>query len=153
MATTPELRKAGMFKDYSLIDNISIMFMDRFVNRFHLIDNHKKDAFALDVLKNNRVKYASPEQKISSLSGGNIQKIIIGRSIASENTKLLILDEPTNGLDLGAKHDVYVKARSLAEDSGRGVIFISSEIDEILSVCNRVYVFAFGNIVQEFSRV
>lgn len=152
MAMTPELRKAGMFKDYSLIDNISIMFMDRFVNRFHLIDNHKKDAFALDVLKNNRVKYASPEQKISSLSGGNIQKIIIGRSIASENTKLLILDEPTNGLDLGAKHDVYVKARSLAEDSGKGVIFISSEIDEILSVCNRVYVFAFGNIVQEFSR-
>ena len=152
MAMTPEIRKAGMFRDYSLIDNISIMFMRHFVNRFYLVDNKKKNAFAMDVLAKNRVKFANPEQKISSLSGGNIQKIIIGRSIASDHTKLLILDEPTNGLDLGAKHDVYVKARNLAEDQGKGVLFISSEIDEILSVCNRVYVFAFGNIVQEFAR-
>lgn len=152
MSMTPEIRKAGMFRDYSLMDNIAIMFMKQFRNRLHLIDNRKKNEFALRVLENNRVKYASPEQKISSLSGGNIQKIIIGRSIASDRTKLLILDEPTNGLDLGAKYDVYVKARSLAEDSHKAVLFISSEIDEILSVCNRCYVFAFGNIVQEFAR-
>lgn len=152
MAMTPEIRKAGMFRDYSLTDNIAIMFMEKFVNKLHLVDNRKKKAFALQVLRNNRVKYANPNQKISSLSGGNIQKIIIGRSIASDNTKLLILDEPTNGLDLGAKHDVYIKARTLAEENGKGVVFISSEIDEILSVCNRVYVFAFGNIVQEFVR-
>lgn len=152
MVMTPEIRKAGMFRDYSLIDNIAIMFMKNFVGKLHLVDRKKKDHFALGVLENNNVKYANPLQKISSLSGGNIQKIIIGRSIASENTRLLIFDEPTNGLDLGAKHDVYLKARSLAEEGKRSVIFISSEIDEILSVCNRVYVFAFGNIVQEFKR-
>ncbi len=152
MVMTPELRSKGMFRSYSLIDNISIMFMRQFVGRFHMIDRQKKDEFALKVLKSNRVKYASPEQTISSLSGGNIQKIIIGRSIASDNTKLLILDEPTNGLDLGAKHDVYVKARSLAEESGKGIIFISSEIEEVLAVSNRIYVFAFGDIVQEFKR-
>ena len=89
---------------------------------------------------------------ISQLSGGNIQKIIIGRSIAVENCSLIILDEPTNGLDLGAKHDVYLKARDLAEKHQKGVIFITSEIDELFSVCNRVYVFAFGDIVEEFTR-
>lgn len=86
------------------------------------------------------------------MSGGNIQKIIIGRSIAVENCSLIILDEPTNGLDLGAKHDVYLKARDLAEKHQKGVIFITSEIDELFSVCNRVYVFAFGDIVEEFTR-
>ena len=98
------------------------------------------------------MRYSSKEQIISQLSGGNIQKIIIGRSIAVENCALIILDEPTNGLDLGAKHDVYLKARNLAEEHQKGVIFITSEIDELFSVCNRVYVFAFGNIVEEFTR-
>lgn len=152
LVMTPELRAHGMFQDDSLIDNIGVLFLRRFVNWLGLVDAKARDAFALDVLGRNNVRYASPRQRITSLSGGNIQKIIIGRSVALENIRLLILDEPTNGLDLGAKHEVYLKARHIAEEGGKAVIFISSEMDEVLSVCNRIYVFAFGHVVQEFKR-
>lgn len=149
---TPEARAHGMFKTYSLIDNIEILFLNKFSNRFGIVRDKEAYEFSSGVLETNGVRYSSKEQIISQLSGGNIQKIIIGRSIAVENCSLIILDEPTNGLDLGAKHDVYLKARDLAEEHQKGVIFITSEIDELFSVCNRVYVFAFGNIVEEFAR-
>lgn len=149
---TPEARAHGMFKTYSLIDNIEILFLNKFSNRFGLVQDREAYEFSSNVLEANGVRYSSKDQVISQLSGGNIQKIIIGRSIAVENCSLIILDEPTNGLDLGAKHDVYLKARDLAEEHRKGVIFITSEIDELFSVCNRVYVFAFGNIVEEFTR-
>lgn len=149
---TPEARAHGMFKTYSLIDNIEILFLNKFSSRFGFVKDKEAYEFSCGVLKANGVRYSSQDQIISQLSGGNIQKIIIGRSIAVENCSLIILDEPTNGLDLGAKHDVYLKARNLAEEGKKGVIFITSEIDELFSVCNRVYVFAFGDIVQEFKR-
>lgn len=149
---TPEARAHGMFRTYSLIENIEILFLNQFSNRFGIVRDKEAYDFSGSVLEANGVRYSSKEQIISQLSGGNIQKIIIGRSIAVENCSLIILDEPTNGLDLGAKHDVYLKARNLAEEHQKGVIFITSEIDELFSVCNRVYVFAFGNIVEEFTR-
>ena len=149
---TPEARAHGMFKTYSLIDNIEILFLNKFSNKFGIVNDKSAYEFSSRVLEANGVRYSSKDQMISQLSGGNIQKIIIGRSIAVENCSLIILDEPTNGLDLGAKHDVYLKARDLAEKHQKGVIFITSEIDELFSVCNRVYVFAFGDIVEEFTR-
>ena len=95
-------------------------------------------------------------QAISGLSGGNIQKIIIGRSIAIENIKLLILDEPTNGIDVGAKFEIYQRVRQLTDNEDPekriGVMFISSEIDELLNVCDKIYVSADGDVIQGFDR-
>ena len=69
-----------------------------------------------------------------------------------DNLKLLAVDEPTAGLDLGAKSEIYLKIRKLADQLDKGVIFISSELEELIKVCNRMYVFYGGNVVKELKR-
>lgn len=158
MIMTPEKRADGMFKALSLVDNICNLFLKKELagKGPGLVKQGKSREFAGTVLSENDVKYNTPGQSISSLSGGNIQKIIIGRSIAIENISLLILDEPTNGIDVGAKFEIYQKVRQLTdseEETKRiGVLFISSEIDELLNVCDKIYVFADGDIIQGFER-
>jgi len=146
---TSEMRVNNFFRTNNLIENIGISHLHRFT-KFDFVNDAKLDEFAGEVLEANDVRYSNPRQIISTLSGGNIQKIIIGRSVADHDMSMLILDEPTVGLDLGAKNDVYLKVRHLAEEENKAVIFISSEIEEILNVTDRVYVFSDGNIVNEF---
>ena len=98
------------------------------------------------------MKYSSIYTPVARLSGGNQQKVAIGRSIALDNIKLLILDEPTTGIDVGAKQGIYERIRLLAEERDLGVVVISSELDELLSICDRIYVMAGGNIVDNFVR-
>ncbi|MDR2409090.1 MAG: sugar ABC transporter ATP-binding protein [Bacteroidales bacterium] len=146
---TSELRTNNIFRNDSLIGNIGILHLDEY-NIFGFLQESKLERISKEILNKNAVKFSNPKQTISTLSGGNIQKVIIGRSVAKSGMTLLILDEPTVGLDLGAKNEVYLKARSLARDDNIGVIFISSEIEEILNVTDRVYVFSNGNIIAEF---
>ena len=82
---TPEARAHGMFKTYSLIDNIEILFLNKFSNKFGIVNDKSAYEFSSRVLEANGVRYSSKDQMISQLSGGNIQKIIMGRSIAVEN--------------------------------------------------------------------
>lgn len=158
MIMTPEKRANGMFQALSLIDNICNLFLKDNLAKgaAGVVNNKKSREFAKEILTKNDVKYYSANQAISSLSGGNIQKIIIGRSIEIENISMLILDEPTNGIDIGAKFEIYKKVRQLVDNPDPekriGVLFISSEIDELLYVCDRIHVFANGNIVQGFDR-
>lgn len=158
MIMTPEKRANGMFKALSLVDNICNLFLKKGLagKGIGVVKKNRSKAFADKILSENDVKFNSPFQPISSLSGGNIQKIIIGRSIAIDNISLLILDEPTNGIDVGAKFEIYQKVRQLTDDEDEskriGVLFISSEIDELLNVCDKIYVFADGNIIQGFER-
>ena len=112
----------------------------------------KMREFANRVLEKNEVKYTNIEQNIIELSGGNIQKIIIGRSVELDNLKLLVLDEPTAGMDLGAKSEVYVEIRHLVDDENKSVVFISSELEELLTTCDKLYVFHDGDIVAEYKR-
>lgn len=147
MIMTPEKRANAIFPTYSLSDNVAILFLNKLCSKIMGFVRPSENIKMADrVLKENRVKYSDRNQKIGELSGGNIQKIIIGRSMNVENVRLMILDEPTTGLDLGAKHDVYVVARKLAEERQVSSIFISSELNELLSVCNRIYIFANGNV-------
>ncbi|MEG0145406.1 MAG: ATP-binding cassette domain-containing protein, partial [Clostridia bacterium] len=147
MIMTPEKRANAIFASDTLIDNIAILFMGKLCSKFlGFIQPKRNENIALKVLQENKVKYSDPKQAIRELSGGNIQKIIVGRSLNVENISLLIMDEPTTGLDLGAKHDVYVVARRLADEDRISSIFISSELNELLSVCNRIYIFANGNV-------
>jgi len=146
---TSEMRVNNFFRTNNLIENIGISHLQNFT-KFDFVNDKQLDDFALGVLEANDVRYSNPKQVISTLSGGNIQKIIIGRSVADKDMSVLILDEPTVGLDLGAKNDVYLKVRHLAEEENKAVVFISSEIEEILNVTDRVYVFSEGNIVSEF---
>lgn len=153
MIMTPEKRANAMFATDSLSDNVSILFLNKLSTKIGgFLRKKRNEAMAAEVLRDNKVKFSSAKQAIRELSGGNIQKIIIGRSMRVENVSLMIMDEPTTGLDLGAKHDVYVVARKLADEDRISSIFISSELNELLSVCNRIYIFAEGNVVCEVER-
>lgn len=152
MIFTTELRKNSIFESLSLIDNISSLFLDKLSGRTGIVNFNRCRAFAEKVLKENAVKYTDTGQNISELSGGNIQKTIIGRSLAVENLKLAIFDEPTNGIDLGAKNEIYHKIRHLVDCEKKAAVFISSELDELLAVCDRIYVFYEGEISKEFAR-
>ena len=95
-----------------------------------------------------RVKCTSVTQMITTLSGGNQQKAIIGKWLAAD-ARLLIFDEPTRGIDVGAKNEIYQIMRDLANE-GKGILMVSSELPELLSVCDRIVVFGGGKIKAVF---
>lgn len=152
MILTPELRKNGIFPALSLVENVCTLFTDQLATKFGMIKNAESRRFTREVLDANGTKYSSMDQSIAELSGGNIQKIIIGRSIKVENLKLLIVDEPTAGLDLVAKSEIYAKIRDLVDNKGKSVVFISSELEELLKTCDRLYIFYEGDVVKELKR-
>ncbi len=153
MILIPEKRGNGVFKEFMLTENIALLHYGSVLcNKFGMVQKKKAREFAEKILKKYNVKHRSAFQLIKELSGGNIQKVIIGRSVESENCKLLIADEPTNGMDVGAKHEVYLQLRRLADKENMGVIFISSELIELLNVCDRICVFAGGDIIASYRR-
>ncbi|MFT3890936.1 MAG: ATP-binding cassette domain-containing protein [Anaerolineales bacterium] len=93
------------------------------------------------------IKCSSIRQLALNLSGGNQQKVVLSKWLFA-NPDILILDEPTRGIDVGAKYEIYTIMNRLASE-GKGIIFISSELPEILGVCDRVYVMREGKIVGE----
>ena len=95
-----------------------------------------------------KVKCTSLEQSIDELSGGNQQKVIVAKWLASDS-EIVIFDEPTKGIDVGAKNDIYQIILNLAQ-SGKTIILVSSEYEELLSICSRIYVMREGSIVAEY---
>ena len=105
----------------------------------------KKNRLAADEFNNKmNVKCSSTNQFVTQLSGGNQQKVIIAKWMMA-GSKVLIFDEPTRGIDVGAKNEIYKQMRTMA-DGGIGIIFISSELPELLSVCDRIIVINTGKI-------
>ncbi len=94
------------------------------------------------------IKAASPRQAVASLSGGNRQKVVFGKSLAIE-PKVLILDEPTHGIDIGTKSQIHRVIHDLA-DKGLGILLISSDLPEVLRLGDRIIVIADGRLVAEF---
>lgn len=152
MILTPELRINGIFPTLNLVENVCTLFVKKFATKAGMVKNKEGRKFTEEVLRKNGTKYTSRNQLISELSGGNMQKIIIGRSVEVDNLKLLTVDEPTAGLDLGAKSEIYLKIRNLADNLQKSVIFISSELEELMKVCDRMYIFYNGNVVKELKR-
>jgi len=96
------------------------------------------------------IKTPSPDQKVRNLSGGNQQKVVLGKWLATE-ARIFILDEPTNGVDVGAKAEIYALINRLARDKA-GVLFISSYMPELMDVCDRILVMNRGHIVADVPR-
>ena len=144
----------GLFFNINLKMNLDISFIDRFAKLFGIIRHREETSLAKKIAdyKNLKVKYTSLNQNIDNLSGGNQQKVVIVRWISHEEVKCLILDEPTQGIDVGAKYEVYTIIRHLAEDRGSGVLFISSELQELIGICDRIYVIKNGTISGEVER-
>jgi len=151
----PDDRKEkGLFYSFDLKGNLSISFLKHFTRLLGLINKNKEKKIAKKVAENSalKIKYVNLNQEITQLSGGNQQKVIISRWINQDNIQALILDEPTIGIDVGTKFEIYKMIRHLAEERGIGIIFISSELPELIGICDRLYIFKEGTINGEFKR-
>lgn len=131
--------------------NMSLVSMDKAPLSDHGVINGNEEILAAeDYRRKINVKCQSIEQTVGSLSGGNQQKVVLSKWMLSE-PDLLILDEPTRGIDVGAKYEIYGIINSLAE-AGKAIIVISSEMPELLGVCDRVYVINEGEIAGEIQK-
>lgn len=138
-----------MVLDYSLRDNISLPSIDGF-KKYGIIDTKAESSFALMLMERLKVKAVSEMDAASSLSGGNQQKVVLAKWIGI-GSKVLILDEPTRGVDVGAKREIYQLMNELA-DRGVAIIMVSSDLPEILGVSDRVVVVHEGKIAGELSK-
>ncbi len=144
----PEDRKgAGLFLRMSVGTNIAITLLAR-ISRFGLIPWRKLRGLAGQFIERLNIRTPSAEQRARNLSGGNQQKVVIAKWLTRE-PKVLILDEPTRGIDVGAKVEIHRLMRELAQQ-GVGILMISSELPEILGVSDRVLVMHEGRIAAEF---
>ncbi|WP_131114530.1 sugar ABC transporter ATP-binding protein [Lichenihabitans psoromatis] len=152
LAMVPEDRKlAGVLTSLSILDNVTLPHLDRFTNAAGFVDHAERRTRTLDVLGRTRVKYSKLTQTLSHLSGGNQQKIAIARWLVTGTPKLLILDEPTRGIDVGARSEIYKLVQELA-DSGVAVLLASSDMPELINLSHRILVMRGGAIAGELSR-
>jgi monosaccharide-transporting ATPase len=149
MALLPEDRKAeGIIPDLSVRENIVLAAMPRLA-RLGVVTRGQQDRIVDTFMKRLRIKASSPEQRVSELSGGNQQKVLLARWLCL-NPKLLLLDEPTRGIDVGAKAEVQGLIDELARD-GLAVVLISSDLEELVEGADRVVVLRAGTVVGELS--
>lgn len=147
----PEDRKhSGIFPVLSVAKNISISSMAQ-ISRATVIRKKQENEMIKKIVKKMEVKTPDIERKIIYLSGGNQQKAIISRWLIKKDLKMLIMDEPTRGIDVGAKSEIHRIISSLAVQ-GIGIIMISSELPEILGMSDRILVMREGEISGEFER-
>jgi ribose transport system ATP-binding protein len=146
----PEDRKAqGLFLGMAVRQNIAITRL-RDLNHLGWIDRRQQDELVRRYVEELRIRTPSLGQRLRHLSGGNQQKVVIARWLTL-NPKVLLLDEPTRGVDVGAKVEIYALMSALAA-RGVGILMISSELPEILGVCDRILVMRGGRVVGEFNR-
>jgi len=147
----PENRKEqGVILDMSIRSNISMPSISRFANKMGIIRAKSEKAMAQDMVAKLSIKTSSVENSVGSLSGGNQQKVVLAKWL-NYNCKVIILDEPTRGVDVGAKVEIYSLINELAA-RGLGVIIISSEMLEIIGMCDRTLVMNNGSIKGELKR-
>ncbi|HEY1435438.1 MAG TPA: ATP-binding cassette domain-containing protein [Thermoanaerobaculia bacterium] len=146
----PEERKAqAIFPDLTVGRNVTVGALEK-VSPFGWIDGAREKEAAARGMRETGVRAASPSAPISTLSGGNQQKAILARCLFA-SPSVLLLDEPTRGIDLAARADIYALLRRLAAE-GFGIVLCSSEMAEILTQCHRVVVFREGRVTAELSR-
>ena len=147
----PEDRKMqGILSNLNVSGNINISLLDKNANKFGIIDSKKELQIAEKCIDEFHIKTPSPLKRIVELSGGNQQKCIVARGI-STMPKVLILDEPTKGIDVGTKSEFYQMICAFAKQ-GLGIILISSELPEVLGLSDRIIVMRSRKIVGEINR-
>jgi len=153
IAMVPEERKsAGLVLSMSVLDNMTLPRVDSYSSvATGFLRERQRRQNAQELLKTMRVRYSHLGQQVAQLSGGNQQKIVLARWLMSQNPALFILDEPTRGIDVGAKAEIYKLIVDLADD-GLAVLLASSDMNELLNLSHRVLVFRHGAIVAELDR-
>ena len=151
IAYIPESRQSqGLFLGKTLADNVAVTRLDTLVGRFKIIRTDRLAEHVRHWINRLSIRPPYPRMLVDQFSGGNQQKAVLAKWLAYE-PKVLIVDEPTNGIDVGAKSEIHQLLRDLAA-SGIGIIMISSELPEVLAVCDRILVMRRGRIAAEFAR-
>ena len=143
---TEERRASGIFGILDIVENTTISSLPKY-KRYQLISEKRRRTATDEYINKMRIKTATRAAKISSLSGGNQQKVILSRWLLTE-PRILLLDEPTRGIDVGAKYEIYAILNDLVA-KGRSIIVVSSEMPELLGICDRILVMSGGRVAGE----
>lgn len=146
---TEDRRGNGIFGCLSVKDNVGVSIYKKHLLAKFILDHKTIDKIVDDSIKKLNIKTPSMKQHIANLSGGNQQKVIVSRWLAND-PDILIMDEPTRGIDVGAKHEIYEIMRSLAKQ-GKAIIMISSEMPELLGMADRICVMCNGKLTGELN--
>ncbi len=146
---TEDRKGNGLILSTPICENTTMAKMSK-ISRYNIIDRDLEIKVAEDFKVKLRTKCTSVMQNTGNLSGGNQQKVLLSKWMFAD-PEILILDEPTRGIDVGAKYEIYCIINQLVED-GKSVLFISSEMPEILGMCDRIYVMDEGKIVAELDQ-
>ncbi len=141
---TEDRKRTGLSLGLSIRDNMSITVLGKMVNRLGLVNRKKVSEYCAEQVEKLRVKVSSIDNPVKTLSGGNQQKVVLAKWL-HDDTKILILDEPTRGIDIGAKNEIYKLMEQFVE-SGNSVIMVSSEMPEILGMSDRIVVMGDGRL-------
>ena len=151
MALIPEdRRKDGLCTELSIRENIALPNLDSLIGPFSALSKEKEKQLSGQAMQSLNVKAESEEMIAKNLSGGNQQKVVLGKWLV-RNPKVILFDEPTRGIDIGAKVEIYQIMNELKK-KGVGVLFISSEMEEVLGMSDRILVFCDGRITGELSK-
>ncbi|RDE32692.1 xylose ABC transporter ATP-binding protein [Parageobacillus thermoglucosidasius] len=142
-------KKYGLILEMDIIKNSTLVALKRVTN-WNMIDHALEVKYAEEMTKKMKLKASNLELKVSQLSGGNQQKVVLSKWLLN-NPQVLILDEPTRGIDVGAKYEIYKIINELASQ-GVGIVLISSELPEVMGMSDRILVMSEGRITGEFSR-
>jgi ABC-type sugar transport system ATPase subunit len=150
LVLVPEDRKTfGLVLNQSMRFNLSLPNLAQF-SRIGVLQNASEKGAIQKIIQNLQIKPPAPDISTENLSGGNQQKVVVGKWLMA-NPKLVIFDEPTRGIDVGAKAEIYMRIRELTRQ-GVGVIMASSELPELIGMCDRILVFYEGRLSGEISR-
>jgi ribose transport system ATP-binding protein len=142
-------KRYGLALGMDVEENVVLAAFKKFLGAFGWVNRSKSRSTAEQFVKMLAIKTPSLQQKVRNLSGGNQQKVIIGKWLTAD-TNILIFDEPTRGIDVGAKSEIYHLLNNLAQQ-GKSIIMISSELPEILRMSHRVVVMCEGRITGELN--
>jgi ABC-type sugar transport system ATPase subunit len=143
-------KQQSLVLERSVTENTTLAALRLFMNRLTIIKQRAERQAVSRVVQDLNVKTPTIETMVANLSGGNQQKVVIGKFLLSEIV-LFLLDEPTRGIDVGAKAEIYHLVGQLAKN-GTAFLVVSSEMPELLAVCDRIYVLCDGRLTGEFSR-
>ncbi|MCK5735494.1 MAG: sugar ABC transporter ATP-binding protein, partial [Spirochaetaceae bacterium] len=148
---TEDRRLEGLLMSKSVRNNITLIKIKDILNRFGVINRSAEKGFSDGMVGNLKIKVSDPEkQPMLNLSGGNQQKVVFGKWVMNQ-PDLFILDEPTRGVDVGAKYEIYTIIGQMAKE-GSGILFISSEMEELIGICDRILVMKKGRVSGEVTR-
>jgi ABC-type sugar transport system ATPase subunit len=147
----PEDRKAqGLILEQSALENFGLPNLPRFSAAGFMQRRRERAAFA-DYVNRLRIKLTRPEEPVKNLSGGNQQKVVLARWLAA-HAEVVLFDEPTRGIDVGAKHEIYLLMNDLT-DRGKAILMVSSELPEVLGMADRILVLHEGRVAGEIADV